>query len=505
MKKAVVALAVVIGVAANAAEKFALQPVAISGGKEIAAAPSGEIVTVTARGVGANKVEALKDAYRDAVERAVGLYVDAEQQVKNDEVLRDQVLTQSNAYIEKYDLLKEESANGQVQVRIVAYVKKMALTKRLTEVMPAQTVSVAETSQNLHAQAVTEGKMRSDALSIIRNELKDFDPIRQLTTVKLLSPKAKIETLGDSSGSVRLWYPVCLSVDGEKYRKEFLPRWQRILDQLKEGSAHAVAFKDDSSVSGAYEYCLKECPQQLWGYSKKGGVKSMTGTTCPVDSREDPIRSCGVALNEGYVGLRFMRSNLCGIDYMTGGLEDLASLMCIRRTRRDFELPKKGFYKAVCDNTDSMSSGIWDDESAQRRVILISDANSSFTSMSGKSYMLSDECMDEILQWQDGYVGAGKGFGRELKTVSYQMQVSDKDGNVIDTAPFSLPVRFVSNAMILRAARVGSKSKGIECACGWFISPLVGGCAKGYVKWIGLEVATDDVAKMASVTIELAE
>ena len=40
-------------------------------------AQDAEIVKVKGRGVGADKTEALKDAYRDAVERAVGLYVDA--------------------------------------------------------------------------------------------------------------------------------------------------------------------------------------------------------------------------------------------------------------------------------------------------------------------------------------------------------------------------------------------------------------------------------------------
>ena len=51
----------------------------------LAFAQKSEIVKVMGRGVGADKAEALKDAYRDAVERAVGLYVDAEQMMKNEE------------------------------------------------------------------------------------------------------------------------------------------------------------------------------------------------------------------------------------------------------------------------------------------------------------------------------------------------------------------------------------------------------------------------------------
>ena len=100
-------------------------------------ADSAEIVNVEGRGVGANKAEALKDAYRDAVERAVGMYVDAEQKMKNEELVEDQILTQSNAYIEKYDVVKEKTKpNGLVEIRINAEVKKSALTKKLSDMMP---------------------------------------------------------------------------------------------------------------------------------------------------------------------------------------------------------------------------------------------------------------------------------------------------------------------------------------------------------------------------------
>ncbi|MCR4664164.1 MAG: hypothetical protein K5660_02220 [Paludibacteraceae bacterium] len=68
----------------------------------VASAQATEIVKVMGRGVGADKAEALKDAYRDAVERAVGLYVDAEQMMKNEELVKDQILTHSNVYIDKY-------------------------------------------------------------------------------------------------------------------------------------------------------------------------------------------------------------------------------------------------------------------------------------------------------------------------------------------------------------------------------------------------------------------
>lgn len=103
----------------------------------------GETVSVLGRGMGMNREEALKDAYRDAIERAVGLYVDAEQMMKNEQLVHDQILTHSNAYIERYDIKKEETRpNGLTEIQILAVVNRSALAQKLSEVMPPQTFQV---------------------------------------------------------------------------------------------------------------------------------------------------------------------------------------------------------------------------------------------------------------------------------------------------------------------------------------------------------------------------
>jgi hypothetical protein len=48
-------------------------------------------------------------------------------------------------------------------------VRKTALTKKLSDVMPTVTVDVAAASRNAHAKAVTEAKMQDDALALIKN------------------------------------------------------------------------------------------------------------------------------------------------------------------------------------------------------------------------------------------------------------------------------------------------------------------------------------------------
>ena len=143
-------------------------------GSSLCSTADTEIVKVKGCGVGADRAEALKDAYRDAVERAVGLYVDAEQMMKNEDLVKDQILTQSNAYIEKYDVAKETTKpNGLVKVQILAEVRKAALTKKISDVMPAQTFRLnTSVTQNLHAQLVTDEKRSTDGAALLKNALE---------------------------------------------------------------------------------------------------------------------------------------------------------------------------------------------------------------------------------------------------------------------------------------------------------------------------------------------
>ena len=150
-----------------AQEAFNLVP--LGGTAATRAAADSDTVKVQGRGVGIDEVSALKDAYRDAIERAVGLYVDAEQVAKNNELVKDQILTQSNAYITDYQKLSSERIDGGlVQLRILATVKKQALTKKISDAMPTQVFSLGSDAQNLHAQMTTTEKRGGDAASLLR-------------------------------------------------------------------------------------------------------------------------------------------------------------------------------------------------------------------------------------------------------------------------------------------------------------------------------------------------
>ena len=71
-----------------------------------------------AKGSGKDRDEALKDAFREAVRKVVGAYVEEETVVKNDQVIKDQVLTYSGGCVKTHGILSEDSTGGIVQVHL---------------------------------------------------------------------------------------------------------------------------------------------------------------------------------------------------------------------------------------------------------------------------------------------------------------------------------------------------------------------------------------------------
>jgi hypothetical protein len=63
------------------------------------------LVAVVATGAGETPDAARQNAFSAAIEQVVGALVDAETIVKNDQVVRDQVLTYSRGYVEEFDVV----------------------------------------------------------------------------------------------------------------------------------------------------------------------------------------------------------------------------------------------------------------------------------------------------------------------------------------------------------------------------------------------------------------
>jgi hypothetical protein len=155
----------------------------------------GRIIEVVATGAGSTADEALQSAYSTAIEQVVGVLVDAETLVKNDQIVSDKIRTFSRGFVRSYDEVKRWNKDGVHYVRIRA---KVAVDK-LGEVLKSSKVTTREVPGDLLARQIRfDVKNEDDAAKMIEKILADFD-MTKLTKVEIVG---KPETKRDGANAV---------------------------------------------------------------------------------------------------------------------------------------------------------------------------------------------------------------------------------------------------------------------------------------------------------------
>jgi hypothetical protein len=119
--------------------------------------------TVVAEGTGKTAKTALKDAFRNAVNRVVGMLVDAETQVKNDEVISDQILEYSGGFVASYDKISEKEDEGLIRVKIKAQIERRQVIAKLRA---AKVTVRAVEGKDLAAEVLTQREARKNATAV---------------------------------------------------------------------------------------------------------------------------------------------------------------------------------------------------------------------------------------------------------------------------------------------------------------------------------------------------
>ena len=127
--------------------------------------------TVIVEGVGTTPEDALKDAFRTAVRQVVGEVVDAETLAKNDELVKDQVLTYSDAFVPKHKKIAEKRDGGLYCITIQATVERRSLIQKLTT---AKIVVKAVDGQSVFGNVVSQLDAEKSADALVRKALEGF-------------------------------------------------------------------------------------------------------------------------------------------------------------------------------------------------------------------------------------------------------------------------------------------------------------------------------------------
>lgn len=126
---------------------------------------------VIVSGTGGTRELALNNAFRHAVEQAVGLMVSSESYVRNLKGIQDNILMVSNGFVESYEIVNEEHDTSGYAITLSAVVRKNQLKKALestTGTSFAVSGSVLMANQSLYEGSVSTSK------KIITNLLDDL-------------------------------------------------------------------------------------------------------------------------------------------------------------------------------------------------------------------------------------------------------------------------------------------------------------------------------------------
>lgn len=198
---------------------------------------------VEAIGTGSTRVEALKQAYRVAIEKAVGTYVEAESVMQDEELLKDKVFTSSNAYVERYEVVTEsKDENGDVSIDIVAVVRKRAPIVGIRGAQKQESIDVGSALKNIHAQRISNRIRSVDGAALLENMINEVNFLQQLVMVSLASPNPKVEDVGN--GRIRLRYCVEVRINKRRYWEEFLPKLKLILGQISMREPETIELYD---------------------------------------------------------------------------------------------------------------------------------------------------------------------------------------------------------------------------------------------------------------------
>ena len=167
-------------------------------------------VKVVTTGVGINGENALKNAFSHAIEQAVGVLVDAESIIENDQIIRDQVLTFTRGFLQEHAVTGRWQEDGLWHVRIWALITVNPLSERLT----AQNVTVRRIpGELLWGRAVVEMENEENAAGIFARTMRDFG-IDKLVKVGIVGEPEVVEK---NAVTAKLRVQVRLMPDYEKW------------------------------------------------------------------------------------------------------------------------------------------------------------------------------------------------------------------------------------------------------------------------------------------------
>ena len=173
---------------------------------------------IIATGYGISEEQALNNAFKTAIQQFVGVVVDAETQVKDSKLIKDDILTASNGYIQSYDILSKDTTDGLFTVEIKAIVKSQKVYEKIQS-LNISTMKVTG-GKNIQAEIQTKKQSKEEMKVIVDKAIDDFfatENIKSMLTVNV--DNAKWEKDKEKDGKVPLVIDYSIAVNYDAYLK----------------------------------------------------------------------------------------------------------------------------------------------------------------------------------------------------------------------------------------------------------------------------------------------
>ena len=193
-----------------------------------------EVVTT---GIGVDAQSAEKQALTAAVQQAVGSYLDTKTITDNEEVIKDRVLSLSNGFVSKYDVISgpKQRDDKLFEVTIKARVQGGQVVAKLKEV---NLIKGEVSGQNLYAQNMTQMMSSDDACKMLNEKLPElFVNCIKMEFVdkdgKPLPNSNPVDQIRDDKAEkVNCTWYIKYSVDKKVYTEEVVPLVKKCFDSI---------------------------------------------------------------------------------------------------------------------------------------------------------------------------------------------------------------------------------------------------------------------------------
>ena len=205
-----------------------------------------EYFIVETDGIGKNRVEAIEQAWLEAIRSSVGMMVNVTTEINQDEI-SEKIIAHSRGLVEKYEIMTADGSqvdSGVYKVKLKAWVRKDILRDGLTYVASkGQEIAFSiddlkdndnldpNSSESLDSAQSTQ-KEQNQAAALLLHELLKKYPSQSFVSLSIAD---KPKLVKDKKDTLQL--DLELAFNTERYYSEFLPEAKDVFKQIaKEGN-----------------------------------------------------------------------------------------------------------------------------------------------------------------------------------------------------------------------------------------------------------------------------